>query len=56
MRTITTTGASGGLKCRKWLNFLSKDKLILVGRSKEKLENYMVESENIDLVELDDYR
>ena len=52
MRTIIITGASGGL-AQEMVKLLSKDKLILVGRSKEKLEKLYGESENIDLVELD---
>ena len=52
MRTIIITGASGGL-AQEMVKLLSKDKLILVGRSKAKLEKIYGEKENLDLVELD---
>ena len=52
MRTIIITGASGGL-AQEMVKLLPCDQLILVGRSKEKLEKLYGESENIDLVELD---
>ena len=52
MRTIIITGASGGL-AQEMVRLLSNDRLILVGRSKNKLEKIYGEKENIDLVELD---
>ena len=52
MRTIIITGASGGL-AQEMVKLLPHDRLILVGRSKAKLEKLYGERENIDLVELD---
>ena len=42
MRTIIITGASGGL-AQEMVKLLPHDRLILVGRSKAKLENSMEE-------------
>ena len=52
MRTIIITGASGGL-AQEMVQLLPHDRLILVGRSKAKLEKLYGERENLDLVELD---
>ena len=52
MRTIIITGASGGL-AQEMVKLLSHDRLILVGRSKAKLEKLYGEREKLDLVELD---
>ena len=52
MRTIIITGASGGL-AQEMVKLLPHDRLILVGRSKAKLEKLYGEKENLDLVELD---
>lgn len=52
MRTIIITGASGGL-AQEMVKLLHHDRLILVGRSKAKLEKLYGERENLDLVELD---
>ena len=52
MRTIIITGASGGL-AQEMVKLLPDDRLILVGRSKAKLEKLYGERENLDLVELD---
>ena len=49
MRTIIITGASGGL-AQEMVKLLPKDRLILVGRSKDKLEKLYGERENVDLV------
>ena len=40
MRTILITGASGGL-AQEMVKLLPNDQLILLGRNKEKLPNYM---------------
>ena len=52
MRTIVITGASGGL-AQEMVKLLPHDRLILVGRSKAKLEKLYGQKENLDLLELD---
>ena len=52
MRTIVITGASGGL-AQEMVKLLPHDRLILVGRSKDKLEKLYGQKENLDLLELD---
>ena len=52
MRTIIITGASGGL-AQEMVRLLPHDRLILVGRSKAKLEKLYGDKDNLDLVELD---
>ena len=51
MRNIIITGASGGL-AQEMVKLLPHDRLILVGRSKAKLEKLYGQKENLDLVEL----
>ena len=50
MRNIIITGASGGL-AQEMVKLLPHDRLILVGRSKAKLEKLYGQKENLDLVE-----
>lgn len=52
MRTVLITGASGGL-AQEMVKLLPEDRLILVGRSYEKLDRLYGSLSNCDLVELD---
>lgn len=52
MRTILITGASGGL-AQSMVQFLADDQLILLGRSKEKLEKLYHQHPHAELLEVD---